>query len=1107
MSPRRWRSGATKPSTRQSNGPAPATIESSHAVPDTAPIGYAFPGTLTPNEGGTAQTIIGAVDPNGDNIFFSISAAPQHGSLQNFPDPSTALPSGTTRQVTYLHDGTENFTDFFEFSVRDVNGEIGSNVRVAVNINPINDNAPTAGPGVATVAEGAGTVIALTGSDADGDTLAFAIAAGPTNGSLGAITKTGGQTAQVTYTHNGSETTGDSFTFTVNDGATTSAPAKISITVTPVNDNLPVANNGTSAVDEGSSVEITLTGSDGDGDDLTFAIDTNSAHGSLSTVAQIPGQTAKVTYRHDGSETIADSFTFTANDGATTSAPATVSITVRPVNDPPTANDDTGTVNEDSGFANLSVIDNDQDPENNPITVIAVTQPANGTTQITGDNQDVRYRPDSNYCNNPPGTQQDTFTYTVNGGDTAQVRIRVNCQDDPLVAKDQSFLVQPDKPLTIDTVAYVDDPDGDIDPSSVEVSKGPSNGSVSVNTSSAKITYVPDSGYIGPDSFDYTICDTKKNCDTGRFDLFISVIDLRLLKDDDGVTVRPGELLFYTLKYENRGNAPATGVVISETVPVNTVFDAAASSGSWSCGKGAVAGTTCRQTIGRVDEESGGSTVFAVRLLAPLSEAAAAITNRATISANSANGPELTPADNVAEEQTPIDAGIDFNATKVDGLLVDANEDLLPGPGDTLRYAVAMTVTGNAPAGNVVFMDPLDPATVLVGGSVAATTGTILDAENAVEIALGDLAQGTVVAIRYDVRIRNPLPAGISSVANQGVISGSNFPAAVTDDPDTPQPADATVTFLEATAALTALKSVAITDDADGNDVASPGDTLAYTLTLISTGNQAVDGIVVADAIDPNTDVVAGSLTTSSGTILSGDAAGDDRVTIDVGTLNGGGDATRIVFQVRIKDSVASDVDEIVNQARVSSDSLPDVLSDDLAFGGANDPTRITVNANAKVFVSMQDFFVADVDGNRILSSGDLLFYRVEIFNNGNRNAADVVLENTFNADMQLLPGTVSSSSGEVVNGNDVGDDRVRVTIASLPGGQTVLVSYQVRIGDTSTLTVVRNQASVRYLNNLQPIEILSDDPTTTAQPDPTISPVGAPSLLDNQLYLPIVTK
>jgi len=71
---------------------------------------------------------------------------------------------------------------------------------------------------------------------------------------------------------------------------------------------------------------IVLTGSDVDGNALTYAIVTGPAHGTLSAVSG-----ANVTYTPVANYNGADTFTFKANDGTVDSAPATVSISVTPV--------------------------------------------------------------------------------------------------------------------------------------------------------------------------------------------------------------------------------------------------------------------------------------------------------------------------------------------------------------------------------------------------------------------------------------------------------------------------------------------------------------------------------------------------------------------------------------------------------------------------------------------------------------------------------------------------------------------------------------------------------------------------------------------------------
>ena len=73
---------------------------------------------------------------------------------------------------------------------------------------------------------------------------------------------------------------------------------------------------------------------------------------------------------------------------------------------------------------------NDTDADGGPKTVASVTQPANGTVVDNDTAERLTYTPDADYCNNPPGTAPDTFTYTLNGGDTATVSVTVTCAAD-----------------------------------------------------------------------------------------------------------------------------------------------------------------------------------------------------------------------------------------------------------------------------------------------------------------------------------------------------------------------------------------------------------------------------------------------------------------------------------------------------------------------------------------------------------------------------------------------------------------------------------------------------------------------------------------------------
>src|SRR5690606_36078488 len=165
-------------------------------------------------------------------------------------------------------------------------------------------------------------------------------------------------------------------------------------------------------------------------------------------------------------------------DGGTPEACAvqTVTIAIIAVDDAPVAVSDVASVSEDAGAVAIDVLANDTDADGGPMAVASVTQPANGTVVISGGGARLTYQPNPDYCNDPPGTVLDIFTYTLApGGDTATVSVTVTCVDDAPVAGDDSTTITEDDPATaIDVLANDTDVDGG--PMAINAVTQPANG-------------------------------------------------------------------------------------------------------------------------------------------------------------------------------------------------------------------------------------------------------------------------------------------------------------------------------------------------------------------------------------------------------------------------------------------------------------------------------------------------------------------------------------------------------------------------------------------------------------------------------------------------------
>ncbi len=217
--------------------------------------------------------------------------------------------SGTAPNLTYTPDLNFNGQDSFTFKVNDGSAD-STEARVSITVEPVQD-APVANAQAVTTAEDSAVAITLSGSDADNDPISYTLLSTPSHGTLI------GTAPNLTYTPDLNFNGQDSFTFKVNDGNDDSVAATVSISITASAD-VPVADVQSVSTDEDTAVNIILSGSDVDGDSLTFVVIAEPANGTLS------GTAPNLTYTPHPDFNGTDAFTFKVNDGGADSDAATV---------------------------------------------------------------------------------------------------------------------------------------------------------------------------------------------------------------------------------------------------------------------------------------------------------------------------------------------------------------------------------------------------------------------------------------------------------------------------------------------------------------------------------------------------------------------------------------------------------------------------------------------------------------------------------------------------------------------------------------------------------------------------------------------------------------
>ena len=202
-----------------------------------------------------------------------------------------------------------------------------------------------------------------------------------------------------------------------------------------------------------------------------------------------------------------------------------------------TLTDDLIALDEDTSTV-VPVYDNDSDLPT--IGTLTTTNPSNGTVTINGNGTPndptddiVTYIPDPDY-NGP-----DSFDYTVcnTTGDCSTATVTVDVL--PIVD------ALPDSIATIEDIAVDIDiltNDNDIPTVGTLANTSPSSGTAVINNNGTPgdpsddiITYTPDPGYVGTDSFTYTLCDSLSNCSTTTVTILVNPIGVDLDTDNDGI--------------------------------------------------------------------------------------------------------------------------------------------------------------------------------------------------------------------------------------------------------------------------------------------------------------------------------------------------------------------------------------------------------------------------------------------------------------------------------------------------------------------------------------------------------------------------------------------
>jgi hypothetical protein len=336
----------------------------------------------------------------GTTLVFSINNKP---GWANFNTATGALTGIPTNGDVGSHSG-------IVISVSD--GALSSTLPAfSITVANVNDVPTISGTPATKVTQGVLYSFTPVAADIDvGTTLTFSISNKPAWASFNTAT---GQLSGTPARADVGSTNG--IVIQVSDGTATAALAAFNLEVLNSN-TAPVAQNSVATLREDEPAAITLQTSDAEGDLLNITITKQPAHGSLTAEGTDYRYVPAADYH--GS----DSFSFVARDAEFSSAEATVSLTITPVNDNPLVVADSFSVARlDTDRYTLTVLSNDTDVDGDRLTIDGATA---STGTVTFSSAGLIYQAPAGYLG------QVDLRYSVSDGQqgraSAEVRLQIS---------------------------------------------------------------------------------------------------------------------------------------------------------------------------------------------------------------------------------------------------------------------------------------------------------------------------------------------------------------------------------------------------------------------------------------------------------------------------------------------------------------------------------------------------------------------------------------------------------------------------------------------------------------------------------------------------------
>ena len=471
----------------------------------------------TPDENSGEVTVtLTARDFDGDALTFSAPASTGKGALVDHGDGTfTYTPTLAARMAAGAEDAPNAAkTDVLTFAVSDGHGGTDS-ASVTVTIVPaVGNAAPVDGEFTASPPNSDGVVSGVvSASDPNGDALTFSGTTSTAKGSVvvdpdGSFTYTPTADARHDAAASGASSADkqDSFDVTVVDGNGGTLVVAVTVAVSPAN-AAPTASYAAGQPNSADGVVAGLvSGSDPDGDTVTFTGPVTSAKGGTVVLNSATGQfsytptpAARDAAAMAGATAAdkTDSFAVVASDGHGGTATVTVSVAVLPAPNSAPSNGD-AVVGQPGNAGMVTGTVSASDANGDTLTFGGSTTTTKGSVVVTADGSFV-YTPTeaarhaASASAASPSDKQDSFDVTVSDGRGGTLAVPVTVTIAPSNSAPAATYTAGQPNTGSGVVAGIvsgSDPDGDVLSYSAPATSA-KGGAITLNTATGQFSYVP----------------------------------------------------------------------------------------------------------------------------------------------------------------------------------------------------------------------------------------------------------------------------------------------------------------------------------------------------------------------------------------------------------------------------------------------------------------------------------------------------------------------------------------------------------------------------------------------------------------------------------------